>query len=172
MNASRPVALTPAITRCFARFVRAPISSAQPTDHGPTQLAYRTNRFAADDGPSPRTRRADRVRLRPMLLPLHERDCTSNAIIKVDGTTAVGCIPVTNSEEITTLTLCCSANNLQHNVSKNMDAIETAALLPAVVCMEIRILINFYRCTIDGMLAGNTRAWYRSCTILRAHHQA
>lgn len=36
-----------------------------------------------------------------------------------NGTTTVGCIPVTNSELITTLTLWCRANNLQHNVSKN-----------------------------------------------------
>lgn len=59
LNASRSVALAPTIMRCFARFVGAPISSAQPTDHGPAQLACRPNRFADDNGPSPsRTRRA------------------------------------------------------------------------------------------------------------------
>lgn len=83
-----------------------------------------------------------------------------------DDAAIMGCIPVNGEtdSQLATLTSRCNANNLPLIVSKNaemivhplrpdispwsrhMDAIEAAA-------PETRILMNFYRCTIDRMLA-------------------
>lgn len=96
----------------------------------------------------------------PSVIPLQ------HAIKFTDDATIMGCIPVNNDtgNQLTTLTSWCNANNHLVHLSKNtemivdplrpdispwsrhMDAIESVA-------PETRILMNFYTCTIDRMLA-------------------
>ncbi|KAI4877181.1 hypothetical protein NFI96_007309, partial [Prochilodus magdalenae] len=141
LNDFRPVALTPIISKCFERLVLSHLKSCLPATLDPHQFAYRSNRSTEDAiSTAPHT-------------ALTHLDCQNSYVrmLFIDFSAAFN--TVIPSKLISKLNHLGISTTLCNWIS---DFLTDRP-------QSVKILVNFYRCTIESILSNGISVWYGNC---------